>query len=93
MGGEGVGSWEWEVQGGRVPFMGARNCLVTMVRQMRVQRHGKAERSWNIQHQGHLPLQRVGDNKGALYVCYELFGHCMGATPCYVLLWSAIALM
>ena len=32
-GGEGVGSWEWGVQGERVPCMGAMNCLVTMLRQ------------------------------------------------------------
>ena len=25
--------------------------------------------------QGHLPLQKVGGSGGALYECYELFGH------------------
>ena len=29
----------------------------------------------HIHHQGHLLLQRVGGSGGALYGCYELFGH------------------
>ena len=29
----------------------------------------------HIHHQGHLPLQGVGGSGGALYGCYELFGH------------------